>query len=145
MPNEKQINFSGFQHLYPFKSNYLNINGFRYHYLDEGKGNPIVMLHGNPTWSFYYRQMVKVLSLKYRTIVPDHIGCGLSDKPGPKHYNYRLQNRVKDLEALLAYLEVKKKKIPVSDQTLAGNRLIKKINRQVFNCTYPREPALESN
>ena len=109
MPNEKQISFSGFRHLYPFKSNYLNINGFRYHYLDEGKGNPIVMLHGNPTWSFYYRQMVKVLSLEYRTIVPDHIGCGLSDKPDPNHYNYRLQNRVKDLEILLEFLDVKKK------------------------------------
>ncbi|MFQ5485500.1 MAG: alpha/beta fold hydrolase [Desulfobacterales bacterium] len=109
MPKEKQISFSGFRHLYPFKSNYLKIGGFRYHYLDEGKGNPIVMLHGNPTWSFYYRKMVKELSMEYRAIVPDHIGCGLSDKPDPNNYNYRLQNRVRDLETLIEFLDVKKK------------------------------------
>ena len=52
------------------------------HYLDEGRGEPVVMLHGNPTWSFYYRNLVLALSSRYRAIVPDHIGCGLSDKPG---------------------------------------------------------------
>ena len=51
------------------------------HYLDEGAGDPVVMLHGNPTWSFYYRNLVLALRDNYRCIVPDHIGCGLSDKP----------------------------------------------------------------
>lgn len=101
--NEMTINtdITPFRHLYPFSSNYLNINGFSYHYLDEGQGDPVVMLHGNPTWSFYYRNLVKGLSTAYRTIAPDHIGCGLSDKPAVSQYNYRLSSRVKDLETFL--------------------------------------------
>ena len=55
--------------------------GGRLHYLDEGAGDPVVMLHGNPTWSFYYRNLVLALRDSYRCVVPDHIGCGLSDKP----------------------------------------------------------------
>jgi len=99
----KQIDLSGFKHLYPFESHYLDLNGLKYHYLDEGKGDPIVMLHGNPTWSFYYRSLVNALSGEYRTIVPDHIGCGLSDKPNDSIYDYRLKNRVDDLEKLLEH------------------------------------------
>ena len=76
------------------------------HYLDEGAGDPVVMLHGNPTWSFYYRSLVNGLSSGYRTIVPDHIGCGLSDKPDESLYDYRYQSRVEDLEALLAHLQI---------------------------------------
>ena len=102
----KQIDLSGFKHLYPYKSNYLDLNGLKYHYLDEGKGDPVVMLHGNPTWSFYYRSLINALSGDYRTIVPDHIGCGLSDKPSDKVYDYRLKNRVDDLEALLDHLGI---------------------------------------
>jgi haloalkane dehalogenase len=67
------------------------------------------MLHGNPTWSFYFRELIKALSPPYRTIVPDHIGCGLSDKPDSKNYDYRLKNRVDDLEVLIQNLEVKEK------------------------------------
>ncbi len=90
--------------LYPFKERYLDLGGHRLHYLDEGRGEPLVMLHGNPTWSFYYRNLVKAFSGRYRTIVPDHIGCGKSDKPGADAYPYTLEQRVKDLEALLATL-----------------------------------------
>lgn len=94
--------------LYPFRSNYLEVQGHRYHYIDEGEGPWVVMLHGNPTWSFYYRELVKKLSPQYRVIVPDHIGCGLSDKPGDKDYSYRLQSRVENLEALLQHLGAEK-------------------------------------
>jgi haloalkane dehalogenase len=76
------------------------------HYLDVGTGDPVVMLHGNPTWSFYYRSLINGLSSDYRTIVPDHIGCGLSDKPDEKQYAYQYQNRVEDLEALLDHLQI---------------------------------------
>ncbi len=76
-------------------------NGLRLHFIDEGSGEPVIMLHGNPTWSFYYRHMIEALSGSYRTIVPDHIGCGLSDKPGDDRYNYTLESRVDDLERLL--------------------------------------------
>jgi haloalkane dehalogenase len=93
--------------LYPFTSHYLPINGHRCHYLEEGQGEPVVMVHGNPTWSFYYRNLVLALRNEYRTIVPDHIGCGLSDKPDDAHYSYTLSRRVDDLEALLEQLGVR--------------------------------------
>jgi cis-3-alkyl-4-acyloxetan-2-one decarboxylase len=87
--------------LYPFEGKTLDLGGLRYHYLDEGEGEPVVMVHGNPSWSFYYRNLVKELRGEYRTIVPDHIGCGLSDKPGDDRYEYTLRRRVDDLTALL--------------------------------------------
>jgi cis-3-alkyl-4-acyloxetan-2-one decarboxylase len=105
----KPIDISGFRHLYPFTSHYLDLNGLKYHYLDEGEGDPIVMVHGNPTWSFYFRELIRALSPHYRTIVPDHIGCGLSDKPESKNYDYRLKNRVDDLEILIHNLKLKEK------------------------------------
>lgn len=79
----------------------MPINGHRCHYVDEGHGAPILMLHGNPTWSFYYRHLITALAPAYRVIAPDHIGCGLSDKPGIDAYAYRLEDRVTDLEALI--------------------------------------------
>jgi cis-3-alkyl-4-acyloxetan-2-one decarboxylase len=78
--------------------------GLRLHFIDEGGGEPVVMLHGNPTWSFYYRHMVEALRDSHRVIVPDHIGCGLSDKPSDERYDYTLSRRVDDLEALLDHL-----------------------------------------
>ncbi|GAC1448129.1 MAG: alpha/beta fold hydrolase [Isosphaeraceae bacterium] len=78
--------------------------GLNYHYLDEGKGEPVVMVHGNPTWSYYYRNLVEALRDDYRVIVPDHIGCGRSDKPGDDRYEYTLENRIHDLETLIDHL-----------------------------------------
>ncbi len=92
--------------LYPFESHYLEIGGLKLHYLDEGRGEPVVMVHGNPTWSFYYRNLVATLSDGYRAIAPDHIGCGLSDKPGDDRYDYSLEQRVKDLETLVEHLNL---------------------------------------
>ncbi len=95
--------------LYPFENNFLDRNGLKYHYLDEGQGDPVVMVHGNPSWSFYYRDLTKALRDRYRVIVPDHIGCGLSEKPGDDAYSYTLKQRVDDLEALLEHLDVREK------------------------------------
>ncbi len=92
--------------LYPFEGHFLDLDGLRYHYLDEGQGESVVMVHGNPTWSFYYRHLVMALRGSYRTIVPDHIGCGLSDKPDDSRYAYGLERRVRDLEALLDHLQL---------------------------------------
>ena len=92
--------------IYPFESHYLELNGLNYHYLDEGEGEVVLMLHGNPTWSFYYRNLVLALRSHYRIIVPDHIGCGLSDKPAKDIYPYTLERRVSDLEALLQHLGI---------------------------------------
>ncbi|WP_019027469.1 alpha/beta fold hydrolase [Colwellia piezophila] len=93
--------------LFPFKRNFINRNGHQYHYVNEGQGSPVVMVHGNPSWSFYYRNLVSELSKNHQCIVPDHIGCGLSDKPGDEGYDYTLTSRIDDLEALLEHLEVK--------------------------------------
>ncbi len=93
---------------YPFASHYFHVNGLRLHYLDEGDEHAaaIVMLHGNPGWSFYYRKLVSALRDTHRCIVPDHIGMGLSDKPGGGKYSFTLKRRANDLEALLAALGV---------------------------------------
>ncbi len=102
---------------YPFTPKaFVHANGLTQSYLDEGPrpgeaaGEVIVMLHGNPSWSYYWRHLVSGLSdpavgKGYRCIVPDHIGMGLSDKPGDR-YAYTLQSRVDDLDALLAQLDL---------------------------------------
>jgi len=105
----KNIDISKFRHLYPFNSHSIKMKGLNYHFLDQGAGDPVIMLHGNPTWSFYFRNLIKGLSSQYRTIAPDHIGCGLSDKPGIDQYDYRLKSRVDDLEYLLDDLEINQK------------------------------------
>lgn len=92
--------------LYPFRSHFLDLGGIRCHYVDEGQGDPIVMVHGNPTWSFYYRRLILDMRSKYHVIAPDHIGCGLSDKP--QRYRYTLEQHIANLEALMAHLGLKK-------------------------------------
>ncbi len=100
------VNFR--KELYPFVGAYLEENGIRRHYLDEGSGDAVVMLHGNPTWSFYYRNLVLALRGQCRVIVPDHVGCGFSDKPDETRYDYTLRQRVEDLELLLEHVGVTK-------------------------------------
>jgi haloalkane dehalogenase len=95
--------------IYPFDGAYFDRNELKLHYLDEGEGDPVVMVHGNPSWSIYYRNLVGALKGTYRCIVPDHIGCGMSDKPGDDKYDYTLGERVADLTALLEHLGVTKK------------------------------------
>ncbi|MFP4321101.1 MAG: alpha/beta fold hydrolase [Anaerolineales bacterium] len=84
----------------------MTINGHALHYVDEGQGAPVVMVHGNPTWSFYYRDLVTALRGNYRCIVPDHIGCGYSEKPDDTSYTFTLDQRIDDLEALLDALGI---------------------------------------
>ncbi|HEX5756592.1 MAG TPA: alpha/beta fold hydrolase [Arenimonas sp.] len=94
---------------YPFTPKcYKHWNGLCQSYLDEGPadGEVVLMLHGNPSWSYYWRKLVLGLSDRYRCIVPDHIGMGLSDKPDDKHYDYTLASRVEDLKRLLEHLGI---------------------------------------
>lgn len=93
---------------YPFAPHYHSINNQRLHYLDEGcqTTDNIVMLHGNPAWSFFYRKLVLALRKKYRCIVPDYIGMGLSDKPDNASYQYTLNQRIDDLCCLLKHLQI---------------------------------------
>ncbi len=100
------INEELFRPYYPFTSRYMGVNGFRMHYVDEGEGDPIVMVHGNPTWSFYYREIIKGLRDSYRCIAPDHIGMGLSEKPGDTRYPYTLARRVEDFGAFIDGLDL---------------------------------------
>ncbi len=92
------------QREYPFASHYFQRPSGRMHYVDEGSGAPIVMVHGNPTWSFYYRALVEAFRGSHRCIAMDHMGCGLSDRPSTYDYDYQLRSRVDDLEALLDHL-----------------------------------------
>ena len=94
---------------YPFAPRAIvHASGLTQSYLDEGPrdGVVVVMLHGNPSWSYYWRHLVLGLRDGYRCIVPDHIGMGLSDKPGDDLYSYTLQSRIDDLYALLTKLVV---------------------------------------
>ncbi|HAZ08301.1 MAG TPA: alpha/beta hydrolase [Elusimicrobia bacterium] len=93
---------AGWKALYPFNGRRLDLGGYGMHYLDEGEGEIVLMVHGNPTWSFYFRELVKALSPARRCIVPDHIGMGLSDRPDDSGYDYTLRSRVDDLDALMA-------------------------------------------
>lgn len=90
--------------LYPYESHWLEPDGLRYHYLDEGQGEPLLLVHGNPTWSFYWRDLIEPLREQYRVIVPDHIGCGLSDKP--QRYEYRLARHIDNLRRLIDRLDL---------------------------------------
>jgi haloalkane dehalogenase len=95
---------------YPFARRFLNVGGARMHFLDEGprEAEPILMLHGNPTWSFFYRHVITALAQDYRCIVPDHVGMGLSETPGEERYRYTLAHRVDDLGRLLDHLGITK-------------------------------------
>lgn len=94
--------------LYPWKGRYLDVGGgIRMHYLDEGSGEPLLVLHGNPTWSFSFRRFVERFAPEHRVVVPDHVGCGLSDKPGDEAYAYTLARRVDDVERLVEHLDLR--------------------------------------
>ncbi len=91
--------------LYPFRSHEIQLGTQRYHFLDEGSGRPLLMVHGNPTWSFYWRNLVVGLRDTHRAIVPDHIGCGLSDKP--QSYQYTLEQHTANLVQLVEALDLR--------------------------------------
>ncbi|ARS36353.1 alpha/beta fold hydrolase [Pontibacter actiniarum] len=90
---------------YPFTSKYLEVEAGRMHYIDEGAGKPIVMIHGTPSWSFLYRNLIKILRKEYRCIAFDMIGFGLSDKP--KDWNYKPRSHAANFERLMEHLQLK--------------------------------------
>lgn len=91
--------------LYPFASHWLTLAAGRCHFVDEGQGPPVLFVHGNPTWSFYWRNLILALREQYRVIAVDHLGCGLSDKP--QQYSYRLQDHIDNLVALVDSLDLR--------------------------------------
>jgi haloalkane dehalogenase len=101
----KQTPRTGFAEEYAFASHFLDLNGVRYHYLDEGQGEVLLFVHGNPTWSFAWRHLIRDLSQDYRVLAVDHVGCGFSDKP--KDYQYTLSQHIRNLQQLIVSLDLK--------------------------------------
>jgi cis-3-alkyl-4-acyloxetan-2-one decarboxylase len=97
---------SDWRSLYPFESHWLNLSAGRVHYVDEGRrpapgeaaAPTLLMVHGNPTWSFHWRALVAALRPQYRCVAPDHLGCGWSDKPSRL---LRLDEHIENLLALI--------------------------------------------
>ncbi len=87
------------QNLYPFAPHALNVPGGTMHYVDEGAGQPILFIHGTPTWSFLYRKHIAALSKHYRCIAPDHIGFGLSEKP--QQWSYTVESHSRNIDLLV--------------------------------------------
>lgn len=95
--------------MYPFRTAGVAVEGGRMSYVDEGvpDASPIVLLHGNPTWSFLYRNIIPKLTGRYRVIAPDHIGFGLSEKPADSTW-YTLERHIANFTALVESLGLKK-------------------------------------
>ncbi len=100
--------------LYPFTPKTLEVVGGRMSYVDEGQGEAVLMLHGNPTWSFFYRNLINGLKHRYRCIAPDHIGMGLSDKPG-QGFDYRLASHIDNVARLVKEIGLERFHLVVHD------------------------------
>ncbi len=101
------------RHLYPFQPARMALPGGALSYVDAGAGPPVVLVHGNPTWSFYYRRLIAALSGTHRVIAPDHLGCGLSEKP--QHYPYTLSSHIDNLGRLIDQLGLGRVDLVVHD------------------------------
>jgi len=89
---------------YDFQANFFHRpDGLDLHYLDEGQGPPVLMVHGNPSWSFLWRKLVRALAPDFRCLVPDHLGMGWSARPTADQYGFRLADRVQDLSDLVEH------------------------------------------
>ncbi len=98
---------------YPFAAHSFATAAGRLHYVDEGQGAPVVMVHGNPTWSFLYRRLILQLRAQYRCVAPDHLGFGLSDKPAG--WDYGPEAHAVHLTALIDHLGLKDLTLVVQD------------------------------
>jgi pimeloyl-ACP methyl ester carboxylesterase len=93
---------------WPWRPRFARVNGWRMHYIDEGAGDPVVLLHGNPTWGFLYRDFVAPLTRAgHRVVIPDMIGFGLSEKPA-REEAHSLDGHIANLTALLRQLDLRR-------------------------------------
>jgi len=90
---------------YPFAPHSFEHDGHNMHYIDEGTGETLLFVHGTPSWSFDFRNVIKALAANYRCIAIDHIGFGLSDKP--EHYDYTTINHGRTLERFILHQDLK--------------------------------------
>ncbi|MCH2212572.1 MAG: alpha/beta fold hydrolase [Fuerstiella sp.] len=95
----------GFTEEFPFTSRWIRIGASIQHFVDEGSGPVLLMVHGNPTWSFAWRHLIRNLSVDYRVIAIDHLGCGFSEKPQTDVYT--LEQHIKRLEQLILALDLR--------------------------------------
>lgn len=92
---------------WPYAPRFTSVNGYRMHYVDEGQGQPVLLLHGNPTWGFLYRDFIgPLVDAGYRAVVPDMIGFGLSEKPTREHA-HSLDGHSANLVALVRQLDLR--------------------------------------
>jgi haloalkane dehalogenase len=98
-----------FENTWPFAPHFTNVAGFRQHYVDEGRGRPIVLLHGQPTWGYIWRRFIPALAPTHRVVVPDHMGFGKSETPRdrPPDREYTLRTHVVNLAALIEALDLR--------------------------------------
>ncbi len=104
MNTSHQRSFSVSQSEYPFESHWFERNGTFLHYVDEGQDLPVMMLHGNPTWSFLYRKVIKQLNGSVRSIAPDLPGFGYSDHP--PDYDYEPHQHADWIDSLTDHLSL---------------------------------------
>ena len=109
-PDERFEGLPGFD----FAPNYLEQDGLRMHYLDEGSGSPILLLHGEPTWSFLYRKLIPILATGARCIAPDYFGFGRSDKPTTRDW-YSYERHFASIERLVQALDLRDLTVVVQD------------------------------
>ena len=126
---------------YPFAHNYITVDGAQLHYIDEGQGEVILFVHGTPSWSFEFRNVIKYLSKKYRCIALDHIGFGLSDKPSG--YDYSIQNHTATLLKLINHLQLNQFTMLVHDfggiiGLAAAEQIPEKISKLIILNTWCR-------
>lgn len=135
------------KNLYPFHTQKFEVlPGIFQSYVDEGdhEHEAILLIHGNPTWSFFYRHLIRGLKNRYRVIAPDHIGCGLSDKPD--NFSYKLQDHVENLKNLVRHLGLKKYHLIVHDWGGAiGSGLAVSNPDHVLSITYMNTAAFTSS
>ena len=99
-----QIDFTPDKVLFPFQSRWFDGAGPRVHYIDEGAGRPVVMFHGNPTWSFLYRKVIQQLSGRFRCVAMDYPGFGLSERPSG--YGYTSEEHARVIGKLVDHLNL---------------------------------------
>jgi len=109
-PEEHFAGLPGF----PFAPRYLEQDGLRMHYLDEGEGDPVLCLHGEPTWSFLYRRMIPVLAAVARVVAPDYFGFGRSDKPTAAAW-YTFDRHSASIRRLVEELDLRRMTVVVQD------------------------------
>jgi haloalkane dehalogenase len=109
-PDERFAGLPG----YPFEPHYLEQDGLRMHYVDEGAGDPVLLLHGEPTWSFLYRKLIPPLARTARCIAPDYFGFGRSDKPTDRGW-YSYDRHTESIARLADELDLRDVTLVVQD------------------------------